>query len=196
MATLFVRIPEERIGVLIGPGGATKHDIESKTGAQLTIDAEDGEVQVISKDDGDPTGAMKARDMVLAIGRGFSPARAARLLKDDTYLGVIDIKRITGKREKASLWRIRSRLIGERGRARTRIEDLSGASVSVFGSTVAVIGQEKQLENATRAVEMLLRGSEHSVVFHLLARMRRDQAAAAAMAPAEGTEDALPDLEE
>ncbi len=139
---------------------------------------------------------MKARDIVLAIGRGFSPARAARLLRDDTYLGVIDIKQITGKRGKASLWRIRSRLIGERGHARTRIEDLSGASVSVFGSTVAVIGQEKQLENATRAVEMLLRGSEHSVVFHLLARMRRNQAAEAAMAPAEVALDALPDAEE
>jgi ribosomal RNA assembly protein len=196
MATLFVRIPDERIGVLIGPGGSTKHDIESKTGAHLTIDTEDGQVQVATRDDLDPIGAMKARDIVLAIGRGFSPARAARLLRDDTYLGVIDIKQITGKREKASLWRIRSRLIGERGRARTRIEDLSGASVSVFGSTVAVIGQEKQLENATRAVEMLLKGSEHSVVFHLLARMRRDQAAAAAMAPADEVVDVLPDAEE
>ncbi len=196
MATLFVRIPEERIGVLIGPGGSTKHDIESKTGAQLTVDTEGGEVEVSTGDDVDPTGAMKARDMVLAIGRGFSPARAARLLRDDTYLGVIDIKRITGKHEKASLWRIRSRLIGERGRARTRIEDLSGASVSVFGSTVAVIGQENQLENATRAVEMLLRGSEHSVVFHFLARIRRDQAAQAAMAPADEVLDVLPDPEE
>lgn len=182
MPVLYVRIPEERLGVVIGPGGSTKRSIEEQTRTEVVIDPEDGEVQVHSKDEGDPDGAMRARDMVLAIGRGFSPARASRLLKDGTYLGVIDIKRVTGKREKASLWRIRSRLIGERGRARTRIEELSGASVSIFGSTVAVIGDEKQLERATRAVELLLRGSEHSAVFHLLARLKRDQAQADALA--------------
>jgi len=62
--------------------------------------------------------------------------------------------------------------------------------VSIFGTTVALIGQEKQLESATRAVELLLRGSEHSTVFHLLARLKRNQAVEAALAPAE-----IPDAE-
>jgi ribosomal RNA assembly protein len=181
MPVLYARIPEERLGALIGPGGRTKRALESNTRTSVEIDPEDGEVRVHSLDEGDPDGAMRARDIVLAIGRGFSPERANRLLKDGTYLGIIDIKRVTGKREKAGLWRIRSRLIGVRGRARSRIEELSGASVSVFGSTVAVIGEEKQLEAATRAVELLLRGSEHSAVFHLLARLKRDQAQADAL---------------
>lgn len=190
MPVLFARIPEDRIGVVIGPGGRTKHLIEERTRTTIVVDPEDGEIQVTSNEEGDPDGAMRARDIVLAIGRGFSPERAERLLKEGMYLGVIDIKRVTGRREKAGLWRIRSRLIGERGKARTRIEELSGASVSVLGSTVALIGDEKQLERATRAVELLLRGSEHAAVFHLLARLRREQAAADALAgPAEG-EDA------
>ena len=183
MPVLFVRIPEERIGVVIGPGGSTKRSIEERTRTRVVVDPEDGEVRIASIDDGDAGAVLLARDLVLAIGRGFSPERADRLFRPDTYLGVIDIKRVTGRREKASLWRIRSRLIGTNGRARTRLEELSGASVSVFGSTVAVIGQEKQLEAATRAVELLLRGSEHSVVFHMLARARRDQAAEEAIAP-------------
>lgn len=185
MANLFLRIPEDRVGVLIGPSGGTKKEIERRTGVQLTIDGPEGEVEILSPNADDPTGAMKARDMVLAIGRGFSPERASRLLRDDTYLGLVDIKRITGRREKAAMWRIRSRLIGERGKARQRMEELSGASVSVYGNTVAIIGQERQIESATRAIEMLLRGSEHAVVFHMLARMRRDQAAEDAMTPAE-----------
>ncbi len=193
MPVLYVRIPDERIGPVIGPAGRTKRAIEAETRTRLSIDTTDGEVEIAS-DDLDPMGAMKARDMVLAIGRGFSPERAARLLRDDTYLGVIDIKRVTGHRDKAGIWRIRSRLIGVRGRARSRIEELSGASVSIFGNTVALIGQEKQLESATRAVELLLRGSEHSTVFHLLARLRRDQAVEAALTPAEAPED-LPDAE-
>jgi ribosomal RNA assembly protein len=176
MPVLFVRIPEDRVGVLIGTGGQTKTAIESRTSTSLDVDAGEGAVRVSAPDDGDPMGALQARDLVLAIGRGFSPQRAWRLTKENTYLGVIDIKRVTGKREKAAMWRIRSRLIGVGGRARSRMEDLSGCSISVYGNTVALIGDEKQLERATRAVEMLLRGSEHSVVFHMLARQRTDAA--------------------
>jgi ribosomal RNA assembly protein len=180
---LYVRIPEDRIGVVIGPGGRTKREIATRTRAEIDVDAEDGEVRV-SAPDSEPMGAVTARDIVLAIGRGFSPERAMRLLKENTYLGVLDIKFTTGKREKAVLRRIRSRVIGTRGRARSRIEELSGCSVSVYGSTVALIGEEEQLERGTRAVEMLLRGSEHSTVFHLLARLRKDAAVAEAVAPA------------
>ncbi len=182
MAVLFVRIPEDRIGVLIGSGGATKRELETLSGAQVAIDPDDGEVRVSGPDDADPGPVMKAREVVLAIGRGFSPARAFRLLRDDTYLGIIDIKAVSGKRAKAALWRIRSRLIGEHGRARERIEELSGCAVSIYGTTVALIGQERQLDRATRAVELLLRGSEHSTVFHLLARQRSEDARASALA--------------
>jgi len=175
MPTLYARIPEDRVGVLIGPGGRTKRSIAGSTATEIEIDAEEGEVRIVGADT-DPMGALKARDIVLAIGRGFSPERAMRLLKDNTYLGIVDIKFATGHREKAALRRIRSRVIGTRGRARTRIEELSGCSMSVYGSTVALIGEEEQLERATRAVDLLVRGSEHSTVFHLLARLKRDDA--------------------
>jgi len=121
MPVLYVRIPDERVGAVIGPSGRTKRSIEQQTGTHLEIDAAEGEVEIASDDAGDPIGAMKARDMVVAIGRGFSPERAFRLLRDDTYLGVIEIKRVTGRRDKSALWRVRSRLIGVGGRARTRI---------------------------------------------------------------------------
>jgi ribosomal RNA assembly protein len=188
MPVLYARIPEDRVGVLIGPGGRTKRGIAEATRTTVDVDAEDGEVTVAGPDT-DPMSVLKARDIVLAIGRGFSPARAMRLLKEDTFLGVVDIKLATGHREKAALRRIRARVIGSAGRARERIEELSGCSMSVYGSTVALIGQEDQLERATRAVELLLRGSEHSTVFHLLARLRRDAAAEEATAPEDGSSD-------
>ena len=183
MPVLFARIPEDRIGVLIGPGGSTKRRIEETTGASLSVDPEDGAIRVSTPDDGDPIRVLKARDITLAIGRGFSPDRAFRLLRDDAYLGILDIKNVTGRRSKAALWRIRSRLIGEHGRARERIEELSGCFVCVYGSTVALIGKEDQLSRATHAVELLLRGSEHSTVFHMLARQRTDEARSAVLAP-------------
>lgn len=182
MPVLYARIPEDRVGAVIGPGGRTRREIAERTRAEVTVDAEEGEVRLAGPDD-DPMGVLTARDIVLAIGRGFSPARAMRLLKKDTFLGILDIKFTTGRHEKSALRRIRARVIGSRGRARTRIEELSGCSVSVYGSTVALIGEEEQLERATRAVAMLLRGSEHSTVFHLLARLRREAAAEAAIGP-------------
>ncbi len=186
MAVVYVRIPDERMGALIGPGGATRRAIEERTGTTIAIDEDEEGVRIAAPDTGDPIGLLKARDIVTAIGRGFSPDRANRLLKEDTYLAVIDIKQVTGKRTKASLWRIRSRVIGANGRARQRIEELSGCAISVQGATVALIGDEKQLERASRAVQLLLRGSEHSTIFRMLVHERREAALAAAMAP--GTE--------
>lgn len=185
MSVLFARIPDDRVGALIGPGGSTRRQIEEKTKVHLEIDADEGEVAVSNPDTDDPIGAVKARDIVLAIGRGFSPQRAMRLLQDDTYLGIIDIKQVTGKQTKSALWRIRSRLIGTSGRARSRLEELSGCFVSIYGSTVALIGKEPELDRATQAVELLLRGSEHSTVFHLLARLRNEANRADALGPSE-----------
>ena len=185
---LYARVPEDRIAVLIGVGGRTRRTIAERTHATLEIDTEDGEVR-IEGPDSDPMGALKARDIVLAIARGFSPERAMRLLKENTYLGVLDIKFTTGKHEKSAIRRIRSRVIGTKGRARARIEELSGCSVSVYGSTVALIGDEDQLDRASRAVEMLLKGSEHSTVFHLLARLKRDAAIAEATSGPDGADD-------
>ena len=192
MPVLYARVPEDRVGVVIGPGGRTKREIRSRTETQVDIDAEEGEVRITGPDT-DPIRAMKARDIVLAIGRGFSPERAMRLLKDNTYLGVLDIKFTTGKREKSALRRIRARAIGKHGRARSRIEELSGCSMSVYGSTVALIGEEDQLERATRAVELLLKGSEHSTVFHFLARLRRNAAVEELMGGSPS--DSLPDVD-
>ncbi|MGI0154970.1 MAG: KH domain-containing protein [Thermoplasmata archaeon] len=194
MPVLYARIPEDRIGVLIGPGGRTKQEIRVRTRTQIEIDADDGEVKITGPDS-DPIAAVKARDIVLAIGRGFSPERAMRLLKENAYLGILDIKFTTGKREKSAVRRIRARAIGTRGRARSRIEELSGCSMSVYGSTIALIGDEEQLDRATRAVELLLRGSEHASVFHFLARARRDSAVEALVGPAAPDPLSDPDAE-
>ncbi len=183
MPVLYLRLPEDRIGAAIGPGGSTKRALESATRTEIAVDPDDGEFRITAPDDGGALSALKARDVLMAIGRGFSPERARRLLKEETYLAVIDIKLVSGKKGRDQMWRIRSRLIGVQGRARARLEELSGCSVSVYGSTVALIGGERELERAVEAVELLLHGSEHSTVFHWLARKRREDGREDALAP-------------
>jgi len=167
---LYARIPLERVGVLIGPEGSTKRRIEKATGVQLVIDSTTGEVNVDESKAKDPSMALKARDAVAAIGRGFSEERAVRLFDDDAYLQVFDIKDYAKSR--ARLEQIRARVIGTRGKTRRLLEELTGADVSVHGHTVAVIADSYQLVVAVEAVEMLLRGSEHSTVYRYLERKR------------------------
>ncbi len=66
-----IKIPEERIGVLVGPGGSMKHYIEEKTKTTIEIDSETGSISVASAED--PLQALRVMDLVKAIGRGFSP---------------------------------------------------------------------------------------------------------------------------
>ena len=43
MTTLFARIPEDRVGVLIGLGGRTVREIARRTSTKVEVDSEEGE---------------------------------------------------------------------------------------------------------------------------------------------------------
>jgi len=165
----LVRIPKDRVGALIGTDGETKELIEGRAGVKMRIDTE-GEVD-IDDNPNDPLASLKVMDLVKAIGRGFSPQRAMRLLDEDEYLEVIELGDFIGKKSD-QLARMRSRLIGTNGKTRRIIEDLTGAYMSIYGSTVSIVGNSVQLPIAKTAVEMILRGSEHATVYRYLERSR------------------------
>jgi len=165
--TQSVKIPKERVGVLIGKGGETKAKIEQRSGVRLDIDSEEGDVIIDHSQAQDPSMALAVLDVVTAIGRGFSEEKAMKLLEDGYFLNVMDIRDYVGKKVE-HVERMRARIIGTHGRAREIIEELTGAHVSVYGNTVAVIGDSLQSEVAGRAIDMLLSGSEHSAVYKFL----------------------------
>ncbi|HEY7588103.1 MAG TPA: KH domain-containing protein [Thermoplasmata archaeon] len=169
---LYARIPQDRVGVLVGPEGGTKSRLQEATGVHLYVESTTGEVTIDERGAADPVLALKARDIVQAIGRGFSEDRAFRLLDDDVYLEVLDIKDFA--KSKARIEQIRARLIGTRGKTRRLIEELTGVDVSVYGHTVALLGSTFEMAIAREAVVMLLRGSEHATVYRFLERKRAD----------------------
>ena len=175
MSQLFARIPRERIGVLIGANGSVKEYIERKLPVKLDINSETGDVIITLKEGAeDPSLLFKAKDVVLAIGRGFSPERAFRLLDEENcILEIIDLRSILGRSESA-LKRIKGRIIGRDGKTRAIIEEMSGALVSVYGHTVAIIGDFDQVNVAREAVNMLINGSEHASVYRFLQRKRQE----------------------
>ena len=175
MPQLFVKIPKERIGVLIGPNGKTKREIEEKLNVTLEVDSEAGDVTInLNEDSTDPSQLFKARDIVLAIGRGFSPERAFRLLHDeDMMLTIIDLREIFG-RSKSDIRRVKGRIIGKEGKTRRIIEECAEVSISVYGHTVSIIGGMEQSEIAREAISMLIKGSQHATVYRFLQRKRHE----------------------
>jgi ribosomal RNA assembly protein len=89
------------------------------------------------------------------------------------YLDIIDIRDYAGKSPK-HMRRIKARIIGKKGRTRKNIEQLTGAYLSIYGGTVAILSDIEGLETARTAVDMLLSGSEHSMVYRYLERKRRE----------------------
>lgn len=175
MRNLLIRIPRERIGVLIGSNGSVKDYIQKKLPVNLNIDSETGDVTIALREDADdPSLLFRAKDIVLAIGRGFSPERAFKLLEDEGYtLDIIDLRDILGKSE-SELRRVRGRIIGKEGKSREMIEELSGALISVYGHTVAIIGDVEQVNVAREAINMLINGSQHATVYRFLQRKRQE----------------------
>src|SRR3989454_9973538 len=136
---LYARIPAERLGVLIGPEGVTKQRLQQSTGTRIAVDSVSGEVTIDETGASDPVLALKARDVVQAMARGFSEDRALRLLDEDAYFEVLDIKDFAHSKNRVA--QLRARLIGTLGKPRRLIEQLTGVEGSVWGHTIALIGE-------------------------------------------------------
>jgi len=175
MTSVFVKIPKDRVGVLIGPEGKTRRNIEDRLSVQLQIESDSGDVTVtLAKDAKDPSLLFKTKDVVTAIGRGFSPEHAFRLIRDeDAILEVIDLRMIFGRSE-SDIRRVKGRIIGMNGKTRRTIEELTDTNVAVYGHTVSIIGTFDQIQVARNAVQMLIDGSQHHSVYRYLQKKRRD----------------------
>ncbi len=164
--TEIIRIPEERVKVLIGKEGRTKKTIEQRCGVGLQIS--DEEVQI----SGDPADTYFAMEVVKAIGRGFEPRKALLLLKDDYTFYLIPLRELLPT-DKA-IKRLKGRVIGEEGRIKTLIEEATDSFVSVYGNTIAIIAKADSIEYAKEAISMLINGAKHSTVLSYLAKSKRE----------------------
>jgi ribosomal RNA assembly protein len=174
-ASAFVKVPRERIGALVGPDGRVKASIEKKLSVRLQIDSQTGDIQItLMPTAQDPTVLFRAKEVVTAIGRGFSPENAFRLLKDDeTMLEVIDLRETVG-RALSDMKRLKGRVIGKEGKTRRLIEELTEADICVYGHTISIVGEIHQVAIAKEAVRMLIGGSLHGTVYRFLHRKRRE----------------------
>ena len=165
-----LKIPKDRIAVLIGKDGQTKIDIEKATKTSLDIDSREGDILIHGKDG---LGIFTAKEVVTAIARGFNPEISMLLCKVDYSFEVISLTDTVGKSKETQV-RIKGRIIGTDGKTRNHIEELTQTYISIYGKTVAIIGTTDAVTIARRAIEMLIEGSTHSSVYKWLERKRRE----------------------
>ena len=160
-----IKIPEDRLPVLIGKNGMTKKSIQRKT--KTKISASEEEIVV----EGESIGVLDAENIIRAIGRGFSPQVALLLLDEENTLLIIDLP----KGEK-TLKRLKSRLIGTKGKSRRNLERLTGVFVSVYGKTVSLIGKYDNVNLAEQAVKKIIKGIPHRFVYEFLEARQNERA--------------------
>ncbi len=164
-----LKIPKDRIAVLIGPKGAQKKELEEQTHSKITIDSKEGDVFITGKDS---LGLFAVREVIKAIARGFNPDIAQLLLKQDYIIEIITISDYAVK--KNHVQRLRGRVIGADGKARMTIENLTETYVVIYGKTISVIGTNERALLARRALETLLEGSTHASVYKWLEKAARE----------------------
>ena len=176
---VYAKVPPDRIGVLIGEKGKVKLEIMRATRTRINVDSKSGMVIIEPEaPDVPPYMVLKAQEVVRAIAYGFPPEKALRLLDEDQTLVVIDLKQYVGDSPN-HLQRVKGRIIGEKGKARKAIEEMTGTYISVYDSYVAIIGDYESAQAAKEAIEMLIQGRQHSTVYRYLervmSRIKREQ---------------------
>jgi ribosomal RNA assembly protein len=169
-----VRVPIDRIGVIVGKEGTVKKKLESLFGVKLMIDGSTGDIEIqFDPSNADRLKIEKLRAMLNAIGVGFSPPKALRLSEDDMFLEIIDLQELVGKSPQ-ELERIKGRIIGKGGRAWKNIEEMTGTLLSVHGRYVGIIGGLEGSEATKNAIMMLVEGKQHKSIYKYLEKMRRE----------------------
>ncbi|MFH2020356.1 MAG: KH domain-containing protein [archaeon] len=163
-----IKIPKDRIAVLIGKKGETKRLLEDSLKITLDIDSHEGDITIVGED---ALNLYSGREIIRAIGRGFNPDLAMLLLKQDYAFEILTLPETDKKNH---MTRIKGRVIGTDGKTRRIIEDTTECYISVYGKTVSVIGRADSINIARRAIEMILKGSPHSTVYRWLEKMRRE----------------------
>ncbi len=165
-----LKVPKERIAVLIGTKGDIKRQIEEETNSKIHIDSKEGDVRITGEDS---LGLFSAREIIKAVGRGFSPDTAMHILKSDYSFELLNISDYVGKSKKTAV-RLKARVIGTEGKTRKQIEHLTETNISVYGKTIGIIGEAEHVMLARRAIETLLAGATHASVYKWLEKKKKD----------------------
>jgi len=163
-----LKIPKDRIAVLIGKEGSIKKELEDDTNSKIMINSDEGDVKIIGKDS---VKLFALKDVIRAIARGFNPDIARLLLKQDYSFELITLNDYNDHKKHQQ--RLKGRVIGRNGKSRELIEEMTECYISIYGKTIGIIGLITNVSIAKKAVESLLMGSMHASVYKWLEKHKK-----------------------
>lgn len=114
---------------------------------------------------------LRAKEIINALLLGFSREDCKKLFKDNYCLEIVEIKKfLINKNNRDRLRELKGRVIGEKGRAKRNIEELTKTKIIIHRNLIGIIGSEENVDIAKRAIEMLLEGRMHSTVYKFLTK--------------------------
>lgn len=156
----IIKIPEKQLSKIID----CVEDLESRSKTSIK---RKGNIFYI---EGDSSGEWNCEQALNALCNGFSTKNAFKLFNDDYFIDEIDLESAMWRKEKA-LERIKGRIIGEGGKAKKTIEELTGVNMSVTDKNVFFIGRFDEIKNAKEAVLRLMEGAKHTQVYNYLKKL-------------------------
>lgn len=168
---IYLSIPKERIGTLLGGSGKIKETIEKLLNVKISISSKGNDAGSIIIEGGVDCGSiLKARDIVTAIGHGLNPEYALKLVEDDYIVVFIDITDHVPTTK--NLKRIKGRIIGENGKSKRNIEELTKTHIVIddTNNIVVIMGNYENVMLARDAIIKLIKGAEHGSVYRFIKR--------------------------
>ncbi len=151
------RIFDKKLLAEIEQRGEVKLEINGDNELEITASEEKGGNEWI------------AEQAIKALVYGFEPKQAFKLFSDEYFIETIDLQNAFRRKEK-DIKRAKSRIIGESGKARKKLEELSSTHIVVSNNTnnVSIIGKYEDLQNCKEAILRLLEGAGHEGVYRFL----------------------------
>jgi len=164
---MYVTVPDERIHIV----KSLLPRLEEISNTKITLDEKTKSINVT------PTynnayEAMKVVSVIKALGLGFEPEEAMKLMRDDYIFEEINLKEVSNSQD--DLKRIKGRIIGEGGKTKKIIQEYTGVKIIVTDHSVGIIGNIEQVDITKRAIQLIIKGKEHSSVYKYLDKAERD----------------------
>ncbi|MBS3060716.1 MAG: RNA-processing protein [DPANN group archaeon] len=170
----MLKVPRDRIAVLIGKEGKTKNEIERRFTVKLEINSETGEVNLIRNIENDALKGIQAREVIKAIAGGIAPQKAYKLENPQYYTGQVNLAEAVGDSDK-ELSRVKSRLIGTEGKVRAYLSKLTDTEIIINNNLVTILGEIEDVNAAKEAVSKIIEGTPIPNVIKFVEKYKRQK---------------------
>lgn len=165
----YVQVPDDRLTLFENDNAKTV--VENETEAEVSID-EDAKTVSVSHENS--LKELDAKRVVEAIADGFAVHNALKLAREPmNQLATVNVRDMT--RNDKEFKRQKGRIIGENGRTRELISELTGVTISIHRDKVSIIGSDRDVRKARNAVVSLIRGKPHQDVYRDLEKYKKNR---------------------